>query len=191
MVNIFKINTSRDYDCCRYFDLIKRIEQFYADNVITDEELKNMNDMRAETLINYQVATEMLHNMKPESKDYAKMTELVDYLRRCWQMMDYATQKGSIQNKTLEVKEKPTTRKNKKEMTLNVSGKAALLVATLATPRKRREANADYISSSVAKLPKDVKDKAMLKVTRALEMLEREKMQEAIQRMATMENTRN
>lgn len=190
MVNIFKINASRDYDCCRYFDLIKRIEQFYADNVITDEELNNMNDMRGETLINYQVAAEMLHNMKPESKDYGKMTELVDYLRRCWQMMDYATQKGSVQNKTLEAKEKPTVRKNKKEMTLNVSENAALLVATLATPRKRREANADYISQSVAKLPKDVKDKAMLKVTRALEMLEREKMQEAIQRMVAMENTR-
>ena len=191
MVNTLKINTSRDYDCCRYFDLIKRIEQFYADNIITDEELNNMNDMRGETLINYQVATEMLHNMKPESKDYGKMIELVDYLRRCWQMMDYATQKGSVQNKTQVVKERPTARKEKKTMTLNVSEKAALLVATLATPRKRREANADYISSSVAKLPKGVKDKAMLKVTRALEMLEREKMQEAIQRMATMENTRN
>ncbi len=190
MVDTLKINTSRDYDCCRYFDLIKRIEQFYADNIITDEELNNMNDMRGETLINYQVAAEMLHNMKPESKDYGKMTELVDYLRRCWQMMDYATQKGSVQNKTIAEKEKPTIRKNKKEMKLNISEKAALLVATLATPRKRREANTEYISLSVSKLPQEVKDKAALKVIRALEILEREKMQEAIQRMAAMENSR-
>lgn len=190
MVNTLKINTSRDYDCCRYFDLIKRIEKFYADNIITDDELKDMNDMRGETLINYQVATEMLHNMKPDAKDYSKMTELVDYLRRCWQMMDYATQKGCVQNKAQTAKEKPTARKEKKAMTLNVSEKAALLIAGLATTRDRRKANADYISLSVAKLPKEVKDKAALKIVRALEALEREKMQEAIQRMAIMENSR-
>ena len=104
--------------------------------------------------------------------------------------MDYATQKGSVQNKTQIVKEKPTARKEKKTMTLNVSEKAALLVAGLTTPRARRKANADYISLSVAKLPKEVKDKASLKIVRALEVLEREKMQEAIQRMAAMENAR-
>ena len=80
--------------------------------------------------------------------------------------------------------------KKKKEMKLNVSEKEALLISALATPRKRRVANADYISLSVAKMPKDVKDAAMLKVTRALEMLERDKIQAAVRRMATMENNR-
>ena len=190
MVDTLNINTSRDYDCCRYFELIKRIEGFYADNVITDEELNNMNEMRGETLINYQVAAEMLHHMKPESKDYAKMTELVDYLRRCWQMMDYVCQKGSVQNKMNDIKEKMLMHKKKKELKLKLSEKEALLISTLATPRKRREANAVYISQSVAKMPKEVKDKALLKVTRALEMLERDKMQAAIHRMAAMENNR-
>ena len=190
MVNTLNLNTSRDYDCCRYFDLIKRIEQFYADSIITDDELKHMTEMRGETLINYQVASEMLHNMAPTSKDYSKMTELVEYLRRCWQTMDYATQKGVLHNKTNDAKEKPTTRQKKKEMTLNVSEKAALLLTTLATPTARRKANAEHIALSVAKLPKDVKDKASLKVVRALEMLERDKMNEAIQRMAAMAHTR-
>ena len=75
-------------------------------------------------------------------------------------------------------------------MTLNVSEKAALLLTTLATPTARRKANAEHIALSVAKLPKDVKDKASLKVVRALEMLERDKMNEAIQRMAAMAHTR-
>ena len=80
MVDTLNINTSRDYDCCRYFELIKRIERFYADNIITDEELGAMNEMRGETLINYQVAAEMLHQMKPEAKDYVKMTEFTSLL---------------------------------------------------------------------------------------------------------------
>ena len=68
------IDASRDYDCCRYFDLIKRIEDFYRDGIITLDELNQMQDMRGETLINYQVSLNMLSQTKPSDKNYQKLT---------------------------------------------------------------------------------------------------------------------
>ena len=181
------IDGSRDYDCCRYFDLIKRIEEFYADGRITTDELKRMRDMRSETLINYQVALGMLKHMDPRAKDYDKLTELVDYLRRCWQTMSYAYQKGTLVNQGERMPESPKTQPRKK-MVLHVVGEQANLLASVATASLRRDKAMDTIDSDLEKLSPAEKEKASLRVVRALEVLERDKMNEARHRLMDLEH---
>ncbi len=191
MTDTIPLNTSRDYDCARYYDLVKKIEAFYADGRITDAELKKMQDMREETLLNYQVAADMLHNTRPGDPHYQTLTLLVDYLRRCWQTMDYATDKGYLVNQNTNTRETllPAPKKDKK-LTLHVSDMAAALVATLTTPRKRRQENAAYIDSCVKKIPPIQKKRALETLTRALGFLRRERLQDGINRLNNLSHTR-
>ena len=183
------IDGSSDYDCCSYFDLIKRIEEFYADGRITTEELNRMQDMRSETLINYQVALGMLKHMDSGAKDYGKLTELVDYLRRCWQTMSHAYQRGKLVNQGEHVPPAPKTQ-HRKKMVLQVIGDQANLLASVATASLRREKAMDTIDSDLEKLSPKEKEKASLRIVRALEELERDKMNEARARMINLEHVK-
>ncbi|MDY6407541.1 MAG: hypothetical protein SPL08_02395 [Pseudomonadota bacterium] len=157
------IDASRDYDCCRYFDLINRIDAFYADGVITTEELALMGDMRGETLINYQVAQKLLKTMDPRASDYGKLGELVDYLRRCWQAMDSAYDRGvQMHQGTLSPKEPD------KKLSLNITRDQADLVSSV-LPKK------DIDAESMTLSPQE-EEKALGRVVRALRSLERDKM---------------
>jgi len=179
------IDGSRDYDCCRYFDLIRRIEEFYADGEITPSELNRMQDMRGETLINYQVALGMLKHMDPKAKDYDKLTELVDYLRRCWQVMSQAYYRGVLVNRDGE--EKNGAPKTRKKMVLNVRGEQAALVASVVTTTLRRETDMENIDSELDKLSPAEKERGAGRVVRALEELERDKMNAARTRLMDLE----
>jgi len=181
------IDGSRDYDCCRYFDLIKRIEEFYADGRITTAELNRMQDMRSETLINYQVALGMLKHMDPKAKDYDKLTELVDYLRRCWQTMSQAYHRGILTNQG-EQGASDKGRKPRKKMVLHVRGEQADLLASVATDTQRNNIAMATIDSDLEKLSPAEKERASLRVVRALEELERDKMNEARARMMDWEH---
>ena len=186
------INGSRDYDCIRYHDMIKRIESFYHDGIISNEELSTMQGMREETLLNYQIASDMLHKMDSKSKDYAKLTSLVEYLRRCWQMMDFVTDKGSLVNQTQKIPENilPTKSKNKK-ITLKIKDEATLaLVGGLMTVKGRRLANANHISQSVSKIPPEIKKRSIESIIKTLNMLEKEEMDRDILRLKKLETSR-
>lgn len=175
------IDGSRDYDCCRYFDLIKRIDSFYADGIITDEELNRMGDMRGETLINYQVAQKLLKTMDPHSPDYSKLGELVDYLRRCWQTMDMAYDRG-VQLHQAEAQNQ-IPQKDKK-LSLNLNREQTDLLASVLN-RKPKNIDEHTISASPVE-----EEKAMGRIVRALKMLERDKMNQARAHMTEMEHTR-
>lgn len=183
------IDAGRDYECCRYFDLIKRAEQFFADGIITNAELDKMDTMRQETLTNYQVAADMLHEMDPKAKDYDRLTRLVDYLRRCWRLMDYVTEKGELVNKDKKTRSPAPENKGEK-LALKLPQAAAELVAALATPVMRREANADYIARAVRKMPPAVREQARLRIGRAMQALKQTELEQAIARMADLERTR-
>ena len=174
------IDGSRDYDCCRYFDLIKRIDSFYADGVITDEELTRMGDMRGETLINYQVAQKLLKTMDPHASDYGKLSELVDYLRRCWQTMDAAYDRG-VQVHQAESMNTPLP--EDKKLSLNLDKEKTDLLSSVLHPTKD-------IDRHVVTLSPAEEEKAMGRVVRALKMLERDKMNQTRAHMVEMEHTR-
>ena len=173
------IDGSRDYDCCRYFDLIKRIDSFYADGIITTEELNRMGDMRGETLINYQVAQELLKTMDPRASDYGKLGELVDYLRRCWQTMDTAYDRGVQLNQQENVDSAP---QNNKKLSLNVNKEKADLLSSVLHPNRHTVKNIDEQNISVSPAEKE---KAMGRVVRALKMLERDKMNQVRNHLMT------
>ena len=177
------IDGSRDYDCCRYFDLIRRIDEFYADGIITPAELNRMQDMRSETLINYQVALGMLKHMNPGAKDYDKLTELVDYLRRCWQVMSQAYYRGTLVHRG----ENPEPQKPNKKIVLNVGAEQAALLASVSTTSLRQEADMKNIDAELAKLSPDEKERASGRVVRALEELERDKMTAARHHLMDLE----
>ena len=179
------IDGSRDYDCCRYFDLIQRIEEFYADGEITSSELNRMQDMRGETLINYQVALGMLKHMDPGAKDYGKLTELVDYLRRCWQVMSQAYYRGISVNR--EGAEKTPPAKQRKKMVLNLNAEQAALMTSVATTTLRREKDMENADRELEKLTPEDKERASGRIVRALEELERDKMNAARTRLMDLE----
>jgi len=180
------IDGSRDYDCCRYFDLIKRIDEFYADGIITTEELNRMGDMRGETLINYQVAQKLLKKMDPRAADYGKLTELVDYLRRCWQTMDMAYDRG-VQVHLAENQNTPEV--NNKKLSLKLSPEKADLLASV-LPKGRLGSKPKDIDAEHIKVSSAEEEKAMGRVVRALKMLERDKMNQVRSHLATEEHTR-
>ena len=177
------IDGSRDYDCCRYFDLIKRIDTFYADGVITANELNHMRDMRSETLINYQVAEELRKNMDPKAPDYGKLNELIDYLRRCWQMMDTAYDRG-VQLNQADSHSEP---QNDKKLSLNLNKEKADLLSSVLPQNKVFSKNIDDQSIDITATERE---KAMGRVVRALKMLERDKMNQARAHMSDMEHTK-
>jgi len=178
------IDGSRDYDCCRYFDLIKRIDSFYADGIITDEELTRMGDMRGETLINYQVAQKLLKTMDPNAPDYGKLGELVDYLRRCWQTMDAAYDRG-VQLHQAEAQNHPP--QDDKKLSLNLNKEQTDLLASVLN--RETSAHRDIDKHLATPSPAE-EEKAMGRVVRALKMLERDKMNQARAHMTDMEHTR-
>ncbi len=186
------INGSRDYDCVRYYDMIRRIEGFYKDGIISNEELSVMKGMREETLLNYQIAADMLHKIDTKSKDYAKLTSLVEYLRRCWQMMDFVTDKGDLVNKTQKIPENVLPKKNKdKKITLNIQDEATLaLISGLMTSKDRRLANANYIKKSVENIPPEVKKRSINSIIKTLNMLEKEEMDRDILKLKNLESSR-
>lgn len=186
------INGSRDYDCVRYYDMIRRIEDFYKDGIISNEELSVMKGMREETLLNYQIAADMLHKIDTKSKDYAKLTSLVEYLRRCWQMMDFVTDKGDLVNKTQKIPENVLPKKNKdKKITLNIQDEATLaLISGLMTSKDRRLANANYIKKSVENIPPEVKKRSINSIIKTLNMLEKEEMDRDILKLKNLESSR-
>ena len=177
------IDGSRDYDCCRYFDLIKRIDSFYEDGIITTEELNRMGDMRGETLINYQVAQELLKTMSPKAPDYGKLGELVDYLRRCWQTMDTAYDRGVQMHQA----ENGAEALEDKKLTLNLNKEKADLVASVLHENRYESKNID--EQSISASPAE-KEKAMGRVVRALRMLERDKMNQVRAHLMTEEHTK-
>ena len=172
------IDGSRDYDCCRYFDLIKRIDEFYADGIITTEELTRMGDMRCETLINYHVAQKLLKKMDPTAPDYGKLGELIDYLRRCWQTMSWAYDRGVQLHQN---------NPEDKKLSLNLNKEQADLLASILP--KDRFAHKDIDKEPLKITPRD-EEKAMGRVVRALKMLERDKMNRARAHMAETEHTK-
>jgi len=171
------IDGSRDYDCCRYFDLIQRIEEFYADGKITPAELNRMKDMRGETLINYQVAIKLKETMDPKAPDYGKLGELIDYLRRCWQVMDQAYDRGVQANQ----QNPETNEASPKKLSLHVNKEKADLLASVLPPR---HGETEYESLSPAE-----KEKATLRVVRALKYMEEDKMRDILSRLRTLEHT--
>ena len=182
------IDGSRDYDCCRYFDLIKRIDSFYADGIITTEELNRMGEMRGETLINYQVAQELLKTMSPKASDYGKLGELVDYLRRCWQTMDTAYDRGvqmhQAENAGNASDGAPAA---DKKLSLNLNKEKADLLSSV-FPRKGHEPkNIDEQSMDATPIERE---KAMGRVVRALKMLERDKMNQVRNHLMDEEHIR-
>ena len=183
------IDGSRDYDCCRYFDLIQRIKEFYDDGKITTAELDRMQDMRGETLINYQVALGMLKHMEPGAKDYDKLTDLVDYLRRCWQVMSQAYYRGVLVHKEGE-EEQTQEPQRRKKIVLNVGEKQAALMASVATTTLRRETDMETIDAELAKLSPAEKALASSRVVRALEVLERDKMNAARHQLMNLERVK-
>ena len=180
------IDGSRDYDCCRYFDLIKRIDEFYADGVITTEELNRMGDMRGETLVNYQVAQKLLKKMDPKAADYGKLTELVDYLRRCWQTMDTAYDRG-VQLHQAEAQNTPDG--NDKKLSFKLSPEKADLLASV-LPKSRLRAKPKDIDAEHIETSSVEEEKAMGRVVRALKMLERDKMNQIRNHLMTEEHTK-
>ncbi|MBR6412179.1 MAG: hypothetical protein IKS41_03340 [Alphaproteobacteria bacterium] len=177
------IDGSRDYDCCRYFDLIKRIDSFYADGVITADELNHMRVMRSETLINYQVAQELKKTMDPKAPDYGKLNELIDYLRRCWQTMDMAYDRGIQLNQSEPTQPTP----DNKKLSLNLDKEKTDLLSSVLHESRFSSKNIDDQSLDISPLEKE---KAMGRVVRALKMLERDKMNQARAHMSDMEHTK-
>lgn len=194
MVDTSLIDSSRDYEASRYFDLVRVVEHFYSDGMISDAELKDMREIRSETLINYQVAADMLHKMDPKAAEYGKLKELVDYLRKCWVLMDYATDKGVVVNHEQEMekqRESITLNKTqKKSLDLEIDGVAKELVSALKTPEQRREANAEEISRAVAQMPREVKEKAAQEIVRSLQEMKQQDLMLARRRLLEIERSR-
>ncbi len=194
MVDTNLIDSSRDYRVSRYFNLVRVVERFYSDGAISDQELSSMKEMRSETLINYQVAADMLHKMDKKAPEYNKLKELVDYLRKCWVLMDYATDKGAVVNReqTLEP-QKPLLNLNQKEketLTLDVDAAAMALVAGLKTPEQRREANAENIARAVELMPREVKERTAQEIVQALQAMKQQDLIAARRRLLDIERSR-
>ncbi len=194
MVDTSLIDSSRDYEASRYFDLVRVVEHFYSDGMISDAELKDMREIRSETLINYQVAADMLHKMDPKAAEYGKLKELVDYLRKCWVLMDYATDKGVVANREQEMEKQQKSLNldgnNKKSLDLEIDAAAKELLFGLKTPDQRREADAAEIDRAVAQMPREVKEKTAQEIVRSLQAMKQQDLMLARRRLLEIERSR-
>lgn len=179
-------------DCCRYLDLVQKINQFYADEAITSDELKQMTKMREETRMNYQVSVEMLHHLKPSAKDYEKLSNLVDYFRRCYQVMEHATQKGVLYNQFRDEipKNQGISSGARKKLAIRAEKEAAVLIGQLATAKKRRLTEEAQMIKEAQDISPDVKEHAIRNITHTLNVLEQEQLFNARQQIIAIQKMR-
>lgn len=118
------------------------IKGFYADGVIEKSELKKMQNMRSDILLDYQVAQDLMSKMDKKSPQYHAAERLVNHLRQCYWLIDNATDKGAVYNTlTPEQKARRSAREtNKETLNLSIGATEATLLAGLTTTKARIEA---------------------------------------------------
>lgn len=148
----------------RYRDLMTFVKNAFADGVISDTELMQIEKAEKDILLEYQVAADVFYKMNPNDPAYGAAKRLLWHLHRCNVLMrsarDYARikntrDKGNVEMVERDRRKEDFFKKDDKVIKLEVAtlGVAGLdLMKSLEHPEERIRADLPTIRRNLAKL---------------------------------------
>ena len=88
----------------RYRDLINFLKNVFKDGVVTFDELRIVEQVERDILLEYELAYNICSQIPPYTKRRAAAERLLNHLYRCFVVMSYAKDRAKVQNKQYQEK---------------------------------------------------------------------------------------
>lgn len=164
----------------RYRDLIVFVKSAFSDNQITDIELRQIETIEKDILLEYQVAADVFFKMEQSMPHYAAARRLLDHLHRCNVFMRFAYEQAKAKHDFDSIST-PQRQKEAEIISMKTVGKKVIeisagaagyhLLKDLENPTQRIEADLPLIRRNLSKLSPEQRAEIEAKINALIEQL--------------------
>lgn len=149
-----RLENPKDPTLYQYQTLEMIVRDIFRDGEVSDKELTSLEKIDKDIYVEYRIALYMLSQMDKSNPMYDKAYDLVQHLRKCHLMIDYATNKGRVVNKDEKsmAQMQQTQDKAKKPLNLKLTAAGMQLVVSLAMQSARIDADMAAAKTYVEKI---------------------------------------